>query len=101
MQLYLVELYIPGITESKIEDVVRRAEEAGIGEVRHRRSTIVPEDETGFCLFEAASLEVLREAGTRASLPVERITEAYDLPAPERRRRTLRIIRESTEGTPP
>lgn len=44
--------------------------------VRFLRSIFVPEDETGFYLCEAASVEAVRELAKRAALPVERVVEA-------------------------
>lgn len=43
--------------------------------VRFVRSIFVPEDETCFHLYEAASAESVREAARRAALPFERVTE--------------------------
>ncbi len=45
-------------------------------EVRFLRSIFVPEDETCFYLYEAASVEVVREAARRAGLAFERVAEA-------------------------
>lgn len=44
--------------------------------VRFVRSIFVPEDETCFYLFEAPSVEAVREAAHRAGLQVERVSEA-------------------------
>lgn len=44
--------------------------------VRYVRSIFLPEDETCFYLFEASSVDAVREAARRASLRVDRITEA-------------------------
>lgn len=44
--------------------------------IRFVRSIYVPEDETCFYLFQAASIDDVREAAVRAGLRVERITEA-------------------------
>jgi len=44
--------------------------------VRYVRSIFVPEDETCFYLFEATSVDAVFEAARRASLRVDRITEA-------------------------
>jgi len=44
--------------------------------VRFVRSIFVPEDETCFYLYAAASADAVREAAARAALPVERVSEA-------------------------
>lgn len=44
--------------------------------VRFLRSIFVPRDETCFYLFQASSIEVVREAAQRAGVRVERISEA-------------------------
>jgi hypothetical protein len=44
--------------------------------VRLVRSIFVPEDETCFELYEAESLDAVREAARRAELRVDRITRA-------------------------
>lgn len=44
--------------------------------VRFLRWLFVPEDETCFHMYEAASVEAVREAARRAALPFERVTEA-------------------------
>jgi len=47
-------------------------------EVRLLRSVFVPEDRSCFYLYEAASLDAVREAARRAGLPVERAAQAMD-----------------------
>ena len=44
--------------------------------IRVLRSIFVPEDETCFYLYEAESVEAVREAARRAVLPVGSIAEA-------------------------
>ena len=44
--------------------------------VRLVRSIFVPEDETCFFLYQAASADAVREAARRASLAFERVSEA-------------------------
>jgi hypothetical protein len=48
--------------------------------VRLVRSIFVPEDETCFELYEAESLDAVREAARRAELRVDRITRAAPRP---------------------
>ena len=44
--------------------------------VRLLRAIFVPEDETCFYLYEAETVDAVREAARRAALPFERIAEA-------------------------
>jgi hypothetical protein len=44
--------------------------------VRFVRSVFVPEDETCFCLYEAGSVDVVREAARRAALAFDRVAAA-------------------------
>ncbi len=48
--------------------------------VRYLRRIFVPEDETCFYLYEAASADAVREAAMRAALPYERVAEALSKP---------------------
>jgi hypothetical protein len=46
------------------------------GYVRLRRWILVPDEETGFYLFDAQSGAAVREAATRGGLSFERVVEA-------------------------
>jgi hypothetical protein len=79
---FLLEVYMSradGATE--LDDGAGRAHRAAeelLGEgtpVRLLRAIFVPEDETCFYLYEAASADAVREAAERAVLPFERIAE--------------------------
>lgn len=48
--------------------------------VRFVRSTFIPADETCMYVFEAESIEAVRAVAARASLRVERISEAISQP---------------------
>jgi hypothetical protein len=48
--------------------------------VRFLRSVFVPEDESCFYLYEAASADDVREAARRAELPVDHVVEAISEP---------------------
>jgi hypothetical protein len=48
--------------------------------VRFLRSIFVPEDETCFYLYEAVSVDAVREAARRATVHVERVTETVGEP---------------------
>jgi hypothetical protein len=43
--------------------------------VRFVRSIFVPEDDTCFCVYQAAAVDDVREAARRAALSGERVTE--------------------------
>lgn len=47
--------------------------------VRYIRTTFVPGEERCMCLFEAPSVERVKEANETAGLPFKRIVEALDL----------------------
>jgi hypothetical protein len=79
---FLVETYTPtAAARAEIEARVRRAAsqlERDATPVRYLRSIFVPEDETCFLLFEAASAEAVRRASERAGLSPQRIVEAVE-----------------------
>jgi len=81
-QTFLVEHYRPGrdvlqlnSSIARIQGTVAEMERAG-EPVRYLSATIVPGDESFFCLFEAASEEVVSDAYRRADVPFERISAA-------------------------
>ena len=82
MAEYLLELYISRGDPATVANAAERAR-AAAGEVsakgssvRYVRAIFVPEDETCFFLWEACSVEAVREAAARAGLGSERVTEA-------------------------
>jgi hypothetical protein len=81
---FLVEAYEPhrrAATLSELEARVRAAADdlssAGTA-VRFVRSFFVPEDETCFYVFEAASADAVRAASDRAHLSAHRIVQAVE-----------------------
>jgi hypothetical protein len=82
MAEFLVELYVSREATGSFEldaERVRRAAEELTSEgtpVRCLRSILVPEDETCLFLYEAVSMEAVREASVRAGLAFERISAA-------------------------
>jgi uncharacterized protein DUF4242 len=82
MTEFLVELYVSRTDEAAVERGAARgrlAAEELTSEgtpVRYLRSIFVPEDETCFLLYEAASADAVREAARRAELPLARVSEA-------------------------
>jgi hypothetical protein len=82
---FLVEHYRPGRDVAQlsrsialIRAVVTEMERAG-EPVRYLSATIMPGDESFFCLIEAASEEVVSDAYGRADVPFERISAAICL----------------------
>jgi len=81
-QTFLVEHYRPGrdvpqlnSSIARIQGIVAEMERAG-EPVRYLSATIVPGDESFFCLIEAASEKVVSDAYRRADVPFERISAA-------------------------
>jgi len=79
---YLVENYHPGLGAEELRRIVSRVRDAVAQmtrdgkAIRYLRSAIVPADESFFCVIEAASEELAREAYARAGIPFERISPA-------------------------
>lgn len=82
---FLVEHYRPGRGVAQLSSSIARlreitAEMERAGEpVRYLSATIVPIDESFFCLIEAASEEVVSDVYGRADIPFERISAAICL----------------------
>ena len=84
-QTFLVEHYRPGrdVAElsssiARIRAIVAQMDRAG-EPIRYLSATIVPDDESFFCLIEAASEEVVSDMYGRADVPFERISAAIFL----------------------
>jgi hypothetical protein len=82
---FLVEHYRPGrdvaqliSSITRVREIVADMERAG-EPVRYLSATIVPNDESFFCLIEAASEEVVSAVYGRADIPFERISTAICL----------------------
>jgi len=81
---FLVELYFSRTDGAAVERGAERARLAAEEltregtPVHYLRSLFVPEDETCFFLYEAASADAVREAAGRAGLRFERVTEAVE-----------------------
>ena len=81
---YLVEHYRPGVGVDGLRQCATRVRETAVemeragSPVRHIRSTIVPADESLFCVFEAASEELVRQTYLQAGVPFERLSVIVD-----------------------
>jgi hypothetical protein len=79
MPRYLLEAYIGDSATAQAEVVANAELVATLGtDIRHVRTTFVPEDQLALHVFEAPSAGALRRAGNRASLHYERLVEAYE-----------------------
>jgi hypothetical protein len=89
---YLVEVYMPRSRAYEARATGRRARAAAEALahegvlIRYVRSTYLPDDETCFHFFEAASTDVVEEAGRRAGLGQARVVSAVETSRPARRR---------------
>jgi hypothetical protein len=83
MTAYLVERYLPGMSEAQASAAVRRAPAAcaeltAAGRrVRYLGSILMPSDEACFCRFDADSEETVARVNELAGIPFARITEAH------------------------
>jgi len=81
MKEFLVELYVSCTESNGVETRSERAARAAAEltaagtPVRFVRSIFVPTEETCLFLFEAASVDAVREAAQRAALPFDHIAE--------------------------
>jgi hypothetical protein len=81
---FLVEVYVSRVDGAAVErgaEHARAAAEQLSREgtpVRYLRSIFVPEEETCFHLYEAATEAVVRDAVRRAGLTLERVSEAIE-----------------------
>lgn len=84
---YLVEAYLGRLRDSDLEQGARRAEDAAEEltrqgcSVRYLRMIFVPEEETCFHVYEAASADDVQEASSRAGIAFERVLDAVEIDA--------------------
>jgi hypothetical protein len=82
MAEFLVELYVSRAASGAVAIDLERARLAAEQltsegtPVRCVRSILVPDDETCLCLYDAVSVEAVREMSVRAGLELERISAA-------------------------
>ena len=86
MGTYMVERYLPGITEQELRAAIGRVQAAaaqlqaeGLA-VSYLGSTFTPTDQCCFCLFTGPSQAAVREANERAEFPHARIVPAVRIP---------------------
>ncbi len=78
---FLVEHYWPGSTVERFRadaELVRAAAERMSG-IRLLHSTLVPDEESAFCVFSAASAAQVQEAYGLAGVGFDRVLDALEL----------------------
>ena len=105
MAEFLIECYAARTDGAAIERDEQRARLAA-GEltregtpIRLVRSIFVPEDETCFYLYEAETVEAVREAARRAALPSDRIAKAIS--ESKRSEGVTQVLSQNTYATQP
>ena len=81
MAEFLVEFYVSRANGSRVQLAADALTRAGTA-LRCVRTIFVPEDETCFLLFEAASVDDVRDAARHAEITLARISEAVTSPEP-------------------
>jgi len=87
MNSYLVERYLPGLSEADVRSGLSRvraacAELSAAGSaVRHVGSIFLPLEEACFCRFESDRPESVAEANERAQFSFARVTPGISIPA--------------------
>lgn len=82
---YLVEHYVPGATPEGFRAAAVRLKAvaatmtSGGTRIRYRRAILMPADEAAFCVFEAASTEVIEQLYRRAEIAFDRIVDALEV----------------------
>ncbi len=79
MAEFLVEFYVSRANGSRVHVAADALTRAGTA-LRCVRTIFVPDDETGFLLLEAASVDDVREAARNAEISLARISEAVTSP---------------------
>lgn len=85
MNDFMAEVYVAGLTAAQVEETGARFAAAARELASHRiavryvGSTFVPEEESCFCRFKAASAADVRRMCEHAGVPFARIVETHDL----------------------
>jgi hypothetical protein len=80
MNAYLVERYLPGMSEADVRSGLHRAQlacaelESEGSAIRYLGSIFLPLEEACFCRFESDQAQTVAAANERARLPFARIT---------------------------
>lgn len=82
MPTYLVERYWPGVTSELLLEALNRGRQvmeemsAEGTRVSDLNSTLIPDEEVVFSVYQAPSVDAVRQFNERAGIPVSRIVEA-------------------------
>lgn len=82
MPTYLVERYWPGVTSELLLEALNRGRQvmeemsAEGTRVSDLNSTLIPDEEVVFSVYQAPSVNAVRQFNERAGIPVSRIVEA-------------------------
>ena len=85
LMTYLVEHYWPGITAETFSSAAERvrttaaAMARGGTPIRCLHSTMGPADEAAFCVFDAASADLIEQLYARAGVRFESIVAAFEI----------------------
>lgn len=85
--VFMAEHYWPGVTADAFQSAVERVRAAAGDlaaagtEIRFLHSTLVLDDESAFCVFEAHSQTVVEQAYARAGVSYQRLLDALEMPA--------------------
>ena len=88
MTEFLVELYVSGTDRTAVASSAQRAQHAAVEltaagtPVRFVRSIFVPADETCLFLYEAESIEAVRDAAHRAGISFDHLAETASTAPP-------------------
>lgn len=105
MNAYLVERYLPGLSESEVRAGLARANaacaelRAAGTEVRYLGSIFLPLEEACFCRFDGPHSEAIAEVNQRAQLAFARITTGVAIGPGEPE--DFSLIHQPTEVQPP
>jgi len=89
LSTFLVERYWPGVRADTHAAAMARGKRTAAAlrhegrQIEYLRSTLVPEQETVLCIFEAETPELVAELNDRAEFHYDRIAEAVAVPASE------------------
>jgi hypothetical protein len=92
MTAYLVERYLPGLSETDLAAALDRAREtcaeltAGGSPIRYLGSTFLPDEEACLCRFDADRAETVVRANELAEVPFARVTPAVSIPSGSKHR---------------
>ena len=93
--LYAAKCYWPGVTETELEPIAKRAtrgdSQSARDGVAYLGSLLFSVDELVLCLFEGPSRAEVKRASENAGIPCERLMDAVWLKPAERRWKEARL----------